>query len=102
MSKQCVVFDTESRSGLFTSSECRDEMQIIQKGISPYENNDFRPKPSCCVSDLHTSALDSLSKNHMHIVVQLRGGNNGALGFLRSKDYFLFNWIVGKYLLQFS
>lgn len=48
------------------------------------------------------SKKHSLSKNHMHIVVQLRGGNNGALGFLRSKDYFLFNWIVGKYLLQFS
>lgn len=79
---------------------CRDEMQIINKGISPYENNDFRPKPSCCVSDLHTYALDSLSRKHMHTVVQLEGGNNGAVGIFKIKRLFLFNWIVvAKYLI---
>lgn len=95
------MFDTESRrDGLFIRPVCRDEMQIINKGINPYENNDFRPKPSCCVSDLCTYTLDSLSKKHMHAVVQLEGGNNGAVGTFKIKRTILFNWlVVAKYLI---
>jgi len=82
------------RGGLFTSPMCRDEMQIINKGISPYENYDFRPRSSCCISDLCTCALDSPLKIQMHTAVQLEGGNNGAVGIFKIKRLLLFNRIV--------